>query len=77
MRTGQTDRQTDMTKLLVAFRNSANEPKNRDLIAIFSQFVIVVPIRILSISEIRCATRRYSAPSTLPFAIITDLRAWL
>ena len=25
---GQTDRQTDMTKPIVAFRNSANTPKN-------------------------------------------------
>ena len=25
---GQTDRQTDMTKLIVAFRNFANAPKN-------------------------------------------------
>jgi hypothetical protein len=28
---GRTDEQTDMTKLIVAFRNFANAPKNLDL----------------------------------------------
>jgi hypothetical protein len=55
------DRRTDMTKLTLAFGTFATAIKNSNVIAIFSLFAIVVAIRILSISEIRCTRRRYSA----------------
>jgi hypothetical protein len=34
----QADRQTDITKLNVAFRNFSNAPKNRDPVCIYSFF---------------------------------------
>ena len=51
---GQTDEQTDMTKLKIALRNFANAPKNYLLSSCDSNVIIIIIIIIMSWSWATC-----------------------
>ena len=42
---GRTDRLTDMAKLIVAFRNFVNAPKNRRILSTFQQYTVMVSLQ--------------------------------
>ena len=41
---GRTDRLTDMVKLIVAFRNFVNAPKNQRILSTFQQYTVIVSL---------------------------------
>jgi hypothetical protein len=64
---GQTDRRTDMTKLIVAFRNFANAPKNSGLNQKYLRHV-------QNVNNLRVHSKQTALPNTEQNCLYNPLR---